>query len=414
MTGARVVPELVTARCRLVPATLPLIRSRAPPRPAAAEAAIGAAFPEAWPNDDLVARAFPFRSKRSAPIPDSGCGAIRWCCRRRAALSSAASCSAVTRRWRRRGRYGIEDGSRRQGLAAEATLACVEWALAQPGIRAVQATTFPWHEASLGVIAGSAWRRPGTPPDRARRARRATRVRAPALAPTATEAASSAWHAGAAARRRRQSARRATRSAPRARSSRSTHPSSGSESTRRRYCRRRRNRSRSGTGRRCRRAHRRAHRAVVAGRALARIAIAVLGARGAEPAGRERLDDARLVEADVGAVTVGVRRAARLQQDVREDESGLGVDSCIGTERRAFLVAERGDADFESWPPTIANDGPPESPSHLPLPLVWLKQSKFASPPGRRTCTQRPFAARRSRRRRCCRHQLRFRRIRLG
>ena len=48
--------------------------------------------------------------------------------------------------------YGIEDGSRGQGLATEATLACVEWALAQPGIIAVQAITFEGHLASLGVI----------------------------------------------------------------------------------------------------------------------------------------------------------------------------------------------------------------------------------------------------------------------
>ena len=48
--------------------------------------------------------------------------------------------------------YGVEEGSRGQGLASEATRACVEWALAQAGITAVRATTFPWHAASLGVI----------------------------------------------------------------------------------------------------------------------------------------------------------------------------------------------------------------------------------------------------------------------
>ncbi len=48
--------------------------------------------------------------------------------------------------------YGIEDNSRGQGLASEATQACVKWALEQEGIHAVQATTFPWHVASLGVI----------------------------------------------------------------------------------------------------------------------------------------------------------------------------------------------------------------------------------------------------------------------
>jgi RimJ/RimL family protein N-acetyltransferase len=48
--------------------------------------------------------------------------------------------------------YAIEERSRGVGLASEATRACVEWALTQAGIVAVQATTFPWHIASLGVI----------------------------------------------------------------------------------------------------------------------------------------------------------------------------------------------------------------------------------------------------------------------
>jgi RimJ/RimL family protein N-acetyltransferase len=48
--------------------------------------------------------------------------------------------------------YGIEESSRSQGIATEATRACIDWALAQPGIVCVQATTFPWHHASLGVI----------------------------------------------------------------------------------------------------------------------------------------------------------------------------------------------------------------------------------------------------------------------
>ena len=48
--------------------------------------------------------------------------------------------------------YGIEEASRGQGIASEATRACVEWAFSHPDIVAVQATTFPWHVASLGVI----------------------------------------------------------------------------------------------------------------------------------------------------------------------------------------------------------------------------------------------------------------------
>ena len=43
-----------------------------------------------------------------------------------------------------------------QGYATEGTLACVEWALRQPGIRAVRATTFMWHRASVRVLEKSA------------------------------------------------------------------------------------------------------------------------------------------------------------------------------------------------------------------------------------------------------------------
>ena len=51
------------------------------------------------------------------------------------------------------GRVALITGSSRGlGLASEGTLAVVEWALDQPGIVAVQATTFTWHAASLRVI----------------------------------------------------------------------------------------------------------------------------------------------------------------------------------------------------------------------------------------------------------------------
>ena len=112
------------------------------------------AFPDAWPNDDLVARAFPFSLEaiRAAPEvrlwgdslvlplddPPRVVGSVVFHGRPDDGIAEVG--------------YGIEDGSRGQGLATEATRACVEWALAQAGIAAVQATTFPWHHASLGVI----------------------------------------------------------------------------------------------------------------------------------------------------------------------------------------------------------------------------------------------------------------------
>jgi RimJ/RimL family protein N-acetyltransferase len=114
----------------------------------------GAKFPEAWPNEELVARAFPFSldAIRAAPdarlwgdslvLPLEGpprvIGSVVFKGRPPDGVAEVG--------------YGIEDGSRSLGFATEAPRACVDWALTQEGILAVQATTFPWHHASLGVI----------------------------------------------------------------------------------------------------------------------------------------------------------------------------------------------------------------------------------------------------------------------
>ncbi len=146
-------PELVTTRCRLVPITLDAVEAVLRHDRAAAEAAIGAAFPDAWPNDDLVARAFPVSLDAIRADPDVRLwGDSMVLVRDEPRVVGSIVFHGFPPDGIAEVAYGIEDSSRRQGLAAEATLACVEWALGQPGIRAVQATTFPWHEASLGVI----------------------------------------------------------------------------------------------------------------------------------------------------------------------------------------------------------------------------------------------------------------------
>jgi ribosomal-protein-alanine N-acetyltransferase len=160
-------PALVTPRLRLVPITLPMIEGVMRRDRAAAEAALDACmrdhgydlaacarFPDAWPNEDLVARAFPLSLDEIRADPDTRLwgdslilplegpprvvGSVVFKGRPPDGIAEVA--------------YGIEDLSRRQGLATEATRACVDWALEQAGITAVQATTFPWHHASLGVI----------------------------------------------------------------------------------------------------------------------------------------------------------------------------------------------------------------------------------------------------------------------
>ena len=147
-------PALETARLRLVPITLELVEGLLRHDRARAEAAACAELPEAWPNEDLVARAVPFSIDAIRAAPDIRLWGDSLVLAREGparVLGSVVFHGRPDDGIAEVG-YGIEDGSRGQGLASEATLACVEWALAQPGITAVQATTFPWHHASLGVI----------------------------------------------------------------------------------------------------------------------------------------------------------------------------------------------------------------------------------------------------------------------
>jgi ribosomal-protein-alanine N-acetyltransferase len=147
-------PALVTERLRLVPMTLSAVEAVLRHDREAAEREVGARFPDAWPNDDLIARAFPYSVEaiRAAPekrlwgdslvIPLDGPPRI---------IGSVVFHGLPDDGVAEVG-YGIEDGSRGVGFATEATRACVEWALDHGEIDAVQATTFPWHQASLGVI----------------------------------------------------------------------------------------------------------------------------------------------------------------------------------------------------------------------------------------------------------------------
>ncbi|HRC59165.1 MAG: GNAT family N-acetyltransferase [Myxococcales bacterium] len=151
-------PRLSTPRFSLVPITLPMLEAVVTNHRALAEQLAGAVFPDEWPGEDLIARAFPYSLE-----------AVRADPQRRLWGDSLVVRPAQARGWPPRvvgsvifhGRpedgvaevgYGVESDSRGQGVATEATLACVEWALGEPGICAVQATTFPWHLASLAVI----------------------------------------------------------------------------------------------------------------------------------------------------------------------------------------------------------------------------------------------------------------------
>ena len=146
-------PALLTERLRLVPVTLEAIEAvldRDKPR---AEALIGARFPLAWPNDVLLDVGFPYSREALRTAPEIRLwGDSLVLLRDEARVVGSVVFHGHPADGVAEIAYSVEESSRGRGLATEATRACVEWALAQDGIAAVQATTFPWHLASLGVI----------------------------------------------------------------------------------------------------------------------------------------------------------------------------------------------------------------------------------------------------------------------
>jgi ribosomal-protein-alanine N-acetyltransferase len=146
-------PALETERLRLVPITLDAIEAVLDHDRVRAEAVVGASFPPLWPNDELVALGFPFSREALRAAPQIRLwGDSLVLLRDEPRVIGSVVFHGHPSHGVAEVAYSIEERSRRHGYAIEATRACVEWALAEAGIAAVQATTFPWHVASLGVI----------------------------------------------------------------------------------------------------------------------------------------------------------------------------------------------------------------------------------------------------------------------
>lgn len=156
---------LTTERLLLEPITLPLVEAMLAGDRRAAEAAANAQLPELWPGAALVERAFPAALERIRADPETRLWGDRLLLLRQPAPDSASSeprrqvIGSVVFHGHPRDTdgvaevgYGVEPCSQGLGLATEGTQACVKWALTQPGVHAVRATTFTWHRASLRVI----------------------------------------------------------------------------------------------------------------------------------------------------------------------------------------------------------------------------------------------------------------------
>lgn len=150
-------PRLSTPRLLLVPMTLPMLEAVLANQRQVAEAIVGAVFPAAWPGEELIARAFPYSMAAVRAEPERRLWGDSLVVRHGTARTPPRVVGSVIFHGRPDNGvaevgYGIEEDERGQGVATEATAACVEWALGEPGILSVQATTFPWHLASLAVI----------------------------------------------------------------------------------------------------------------------------------------------------------------------------------------------------------------------------------------------------------------------
>lgn len=156
-------PALETPRLRLIPISAAAIEAVLDHDRARAEAEVGARFPPNWPNDQLLDVGFPYSRAaiRAAPHVRLWGDSLVVLRDEPTVVGCVVFHGHPTDGVAEIG-YSIEERARGAGLATEATRACLDWALAQPGIAAVQATTFPWHVASLGVIRNLGMRQVGT------------------------------------------------------------------------------------------------------------------------------------------------------------------------------------------------------------------------------------------------------------
>ncbi len=148
---------LRTARLELLPITLPLVEAVMAGRRDAAEALALARMPEPWPNRDLIEQAFAvsmedIRANPSARLWGARMMVLGTSDPARRVIGSVVFRGAPGSDGIAEIAYGVEGASQGRGYATEAVGGSVAWALAEPLVRVVQATTFGWHRASVRVL----------------------------------------------------------------------------------------------------------------------------------------------------------------------------------------------------------------------------------------------------------------------
>ena len=146
---------LQTRRLELVPITLPLVEAVMLDRRADVLRLVDARLPDRWPGRALIERAFSASLDRVRANPGERLWGDRLMITRdgdRRLVGSVVFHGAPDASGVVEVGYGVEESSQGMGFGSEATCAMVDWALEQPGVSRVSATTLPWHKASIRIL----------------------------------------------------------------------------------------------------------------------------------------------------------------------------------------------------------------------------------------------------------------------
>jgi ribosomal-protein-alanine N-acetyltransferase len=158
--------RIVTDRLELVPITRALVDAVLAERREEAEAICGGKFPAMWPGRVLVERAFACPLEKLTQDPESWLWGARVLVTRVGGERRVVGSVILNGRPDGDGQvevaYGVDGDHQGRGFATEGTDAVVRWALEQPEVLRVTASTFPWHVASRRVLTKIGMREIGT------------------------------------------------------------------------------------------------------------------------------------------------------------------------------------------------------------------------------------------------------------
>ncbi len=139
----------------MVPITVPLVVAMLEGRRADAEALLDATMPSAWPGPALVERAFYAQLDAIRENPDHRLWGDRVALTRESpqrVIGSVVFHGGPDGEGVVEVAYGVELESQGQGYGTEMVGAAVQWALSEPTVRSVRATTFTLHTISRRIL----------------------------------------------------------------------------------------------------------------------------------------------------------------------------------------------------------------------------------------------------------------------